>query len=415
MVKILFILLVCYMPIIGKYLPATNFGAGIPDLGPVRLTSYLLIFVFAMESAVIKQTKIFYKWIGFIIVYTIVVLASVSWSNYSYSFSVINRIFDTVIVPLIIAIIALNLFSKSEDNIDTYIKNIIIASFILSLMGVLQMLLGGPQNAGNVGLFATSGADQRSTATFANPNTLAIFLVLTIPCLIYAMEKQLVPTIFGKIISASIVGGIICTISRKGAATAILAFCLYYFLKGRFKKIVVTGFVVLVLASILSGYVFISQRFSEDKLDKHFAGKWVMTVAGFEMYKESPLIGLGYNGYFENFGRYFPWSIKDKYDAHNIFITALANFGLLGFIPFLGILLYPLFYSKKIIRENRIANNAENCCNMAIICISSVIPFMVNGWFAGGLINRFSVIILLYSNIALVFASDQHGYSAEEG
>lgn len=410
MVRTLYILLVCYMPIIGKYLPSTNFGSGIPDLGPVRMTSYLLIFIFVFESVVVKQTKVFSKWIFFISLYLIFVLASVSWSKYSYTFGVINDIFNTVMIPLIIAIIAINLFSKSKNNIDAYIKNIIITSFILSLMSLSQMFLGG------LGLFPTLGAEGRSTATFANPNILAIFLVLTIPCLIYAIEEKMIPRIFGRVLVASTVGGIICTVSRKGMITCILAFSIYYFLKGKFKQNIAIVFVVLVLLVILSGIPVVSERFSQDRLDKQVTGKWAMAYAGIQMFKKSPLIGLGYKGYYENFGKYFPWSPKHKYDAHNMYITNLANFGIVGFILFLGILLYPIFVSKKIIRQGRIAHNIENdVYNLAIICISSVIPYMVNGFWGGGVFHNFSILILLYTNIALVFAIDQDSSFCKEG
>ena len=40
---------------------------------------------------------------------------------------------------------------------------------------------------------AKFGHEVRATAgTLRNPNALAIFLVLTIPCVIYAMEKQII-------------------------------------------------------------------------------------------------------------------------------------------------------------------------------------------------------------------------------
>jgi O-antigen ligase len=220
--------------------------------------------------------------------------------------------------------------------------------------------------------------------------------------MVYATEKQMLPKILIWVLSASVAGGIICTISRKGMATGILSFSLYYYLKGKVRKIFALGVVVIILTLILSGYAIISGRFNRESLSQQFAGKWAMTYAGLQMYKESPLIGKGYKGYYDNYGRYFPWSYKTKYDAHNIFITALTNYGLLGFIPFLGILFYPLFFSKKIIRNNSIENNTGSYKDMAIICISSVIPFMINGWFAGGLFYSTPIILLLYTNIALV-------------
>ena len=129
------------MPILDNYLPKTDFGPGIPDIGPVRLFSYLLVIAFGIETAIKKQTKFFSKWIGIISVFSIIVLASVSWSNYSYTTAVIQDIFNAVMIPLIIVIIGLNLFAES-DNIDAYIKNLLVAAFILSLISIYQMLFG---------------------------------------------------------------------------------------------------------------------------------------------------------------------------------------------------------------------------------------------------------------------------------
>ena len=230
--------------------------------------------------------------------------------------------------------------------------------------------------------------------------------MLTIPCLIYAVEKQIVSKRIGWVLSVSIVGGILCTVSRKGMATGIVAFCLYYFYKRKFKKVFAMGIVVVLLTILLSGYAVISGRFSQENLEKNFAGKWVMTVVGFQMYKQSPLIGLGWKGYYDNFGKYFPWSGRDKYDAHNIFITALTNYGLIGFIPFLGIFLYPLSVARKTLKIENDGNLDSTSKDLAIVCISSIIPFMLSGWFAGGLFYSPVVIVLLYTNISLFLSGN---------
>ena len=393
------------MPILDAYLPKTDFGPGIPDIGPIRIFSYLLLVAFGIETAIKRQTKFYSKWIGIIGFFSIVVLASVSWSNYSYTFSVIQVIFESVLIPLGMVIIGLNLFSE-KANIDAYIKNILIAAFILSLISIYQFLASGAMNIGNIAQTERFGLEYRSTGSMNNPNALAIFLVLIIPCIIYAVERQLVPKKIGWFLSASLVVGIICTVSRKGMATCILAFGIYYFLKGKTKKVFALGFVVVLLTVFLSGYALISGRFSGDALEKHFAGKWVMTYAGWQMYKESPLIGLGYNGYYENFNRYFPWSSKNKYDAHNIFITALTNYGLIGFIPFLGIFLYPLAVARKALKIENSGNLDTESNDLAIVCISSIIPFMLNGWFAGNLFYNQTTVVLLYTNISIFLSGN---------
>lgn len=399
--KTFYILLVCYMPILDKYLPKTDFGPGIPDIGPVRVLSYLLIAAFFARTAQKGQIKLFPKWITFIFIYIVIVLASVSWSNYSYTIELIQTIFETTLIPIIIAIIGLNLFNE-RDNIDAYIKNIMLASLILSLMSIYHLLSMGLIDTWNVVSAAKFGKEVRSTAgTLRNPNALAIFLVLTIPCILYAVEKQMIPKKIGWVVSAFVVGGIICTISRKGVATGILAFCLYYFLKGQYKKIVAFGFVVVALTLFLSGFAFISARFNQDTMDHQLTEKWDMAKAGLQMYKKSPLIGLGWKGYYDRFGKYFPHSKKLNYDAHNIFITALTNYGLIGFIPFLGIFLYPLFAAWKALKVN---DNKQK--DLAIVCISSIIPFMVNGWYAGGLFYLPMHVVLLYTNISIFLSQD---------
>ena len=181
MMKNLYILLVCYMPILDDYLPRTNFGPGIPDVGPVRFFSYLILFAFGIETAIKKQNKFYSKWIVIISIFSIIILASVSWSNYSYSPTVIQDIFNSVLIPLMIAIIGSNIFLEKE-NTDAYIKNIMVASFILSLINIYQLIFGNSMVSG----------DLRSTGTLGNPNASAIFLVLSIPCLIYAVEEKIV-------------------------------------------------------------------------------------------------------------------------------------------------------------------------------------------------------------------------------
>ena len=49
--------------------------------------------------------------------------------------------------------------------------------------------------------------------------------------------------------------------------------------------------------------------------------------------------------------------------------------------------------------------NKEHSRDMAVICISSVVPFMLSAYFAGGLFAQWPLIFILYTNIALVLAA----------
>jgi len=248
--------------------------------------------------------------------------------------------------------------------------------------------------------------DIRAAGTYGNPNRLAIAIVLTIPCLIYAMEKKIISEKIGWIYSVSVVTGIICTVSRKGIIAMVLCYMLYYFLRKNYRRVVTLLIVFAMLAAVVSGYSVVTQRFEKEEFLHQLGVKWEMTKAGGRMFATSPLVGLGYKGYYQNFGRFFPNAFKEKYDAHNIFITAIANYGLLGIFPFLMIFLYPLMKAIRILRRHDPRSRNIHSVNMAILCLTTVIPFMVMGWYAGGLFYSYYAVALLYTNVSMVLAYD---------
>lgn len=391
MLVALFIVVICYVPIVDGYIPRTNFGPSIPDIGAGRLTNYLLFLVFIVDFAVTKRGKLLDKWTGILVIFLTIVLLSVSWSNYPYNGLTLQNIFNTVFIPIFLSLVAMNLFRDKHNSI-LYVRHITIASFLLSLTAIAEMslkVLAGEESF-------------RATGVFENPNGLAIFLVLAVPCILYAREKHLVSTGLLKVLPWGVVVAILCTVSRKGIITMFLTYILYSQLKNQRRKVFFCLVVASMLAVGLSGFTIISGRFRCDEIQRQVEGKWNMTKAGWMMFKTSPFIGLGYKGYYDNFGKYFPWSTHQNYDAHNIFITALSNYGLVGAIPFMGIFVYPLFSAIRTVRRRQINSVDDDYSkDMAIVCICSVISFAIMGWAAGGLFYSDVIVPLLYSNIAL--------------
>ena len=111
----------------------------------------------------------------------------------------------------------------------------------------------------------------------------------------------------------------------------------------------------------------------------------------------------GYKGYYENFGKYFPYSPERKYDAHNEYVTALANYGILGFIPFMLIFLYPLFYAFKNLKYSGLQKE------MAILGIAVIIPFMLNIAFAGTAFYQQVLTSLFYTHTSFIFIKERNG------
>ncbi len=392
MVLVLYIVLICYLAMFNDFLPKTEFGTGIPDIDFFRATSYLLLLGCMFHWSIKKDIRFFNRWIISILIFYTIVFASITWSNFSYDVAILRHLFDTTFIPFFIALVGINLFKKQE-NVKIYILNIIIAAFILSIVSVIQM-----------GYELSKGADElRATGTFTNPNRLAIMLVLTIPCLLYAKENLRIPKIIWWIVTIAVISGIISSVSRKGIITMILCFGLYHLLKRNYRKVIYTFILFAAISGVLSGVSIVSGRFERTSFTGAFESKWAMTEAGLRMFTTKPIIGLGFEGYKDHYREYFPGTHRLRYDAHNIFVTALANYGIIGFIGFMSIFLIPLIAAFKFIR-NKNENIDTHSSEMAIICLTSVIPFMVNGWFAGALFYSGIEVSLFYSNICLFLA-----------
>jgi len=366
---------------------------------------FTLIIAFVPYVLLIKRHfKLFNAWIFFIAFYGMVAIASVYWSTYSYDMKTMRELFRSVIVPLCISMFALNIFEEKQ-NVYSYIRHFIIASFLLSLVSIYQILSG-------VGVMTTDLGAARAVGTLNNPNALAIFLVLSIPCILYAIEKRMFPKMIGLIIAASVVAGVISTVSRKGIVTMVLAFFLYYLLQKKFKKVLVVGAIFVLISLMVSGYAMITDRFAEKALNKDFISKKNMAYAGWVLFKKSPLIGTGYRGYYENFWKSFPKQHLKKFDAHNMYVTALSDYGLIGFMPFIAIFIYPLLASFKDIRAKPHIGDVYTR-DMGIICIVSILPFMISGYFAGGLIYEYVYFSIIYSNAAIVLSGHNIDNSSE--
>jgi O-antigen ligase len=387
-------MLLCYTPILGKLIPATNFGAGIPDLDPLRALAYLLVMVFAFEYSVGGRAGIWHRWLGIMITYVLVVSMSPLWSPvYSYNPVVVQELFNSVILPMFVAAIALVLF-RSEDVVRRYCFHLAIASVILSVIALVQFVQGS----------SIINEQARSMATFNNPNLLAVYLVLSLAVVLYATDTKKIGARFGYVVQILLVLAMFTTISRKGLGTMGITFILYYWATKRKRNLALIATVIAVVAVFAAGVSQFSSRFKGDVLEHQFEGKASMAMAGIEMFTDSPLIGLGYRGYYENFGVYLPNGGRAKYDAHNEYVTALANYGLIGFGPFLAVFLFPLIWGWKRMRSLPPPAVREERLRV-LVGIISVVTFMMSQFYAGHLFYQNIVVFLLYANVALMLTT----------
>jgi O-antigen ligase len=313
------------------------------------------------------------------------VIVSLLWSKESYSAGNIRDLFFQIFVPFIFGYLA-TFYISNQAYRRNLVKHATFSSFILSTIAIINFVIHYDSNID----------EMRSAATLQNPNALAILLVTSIPLVLYGIQGKILNKRLACFYLTCIVLGVFSTISRKGIITAGVSFGLYFLAMRYYKAFFLYVVIITALIIVAVNIRPVAERFEQEELNVQVQGKWYMTLAGWEMFVKNPVIGLGYKGYNNEFGQYFKDSGKTKYDAHNSFITSLANYGLIGSIPFIGIFLLPLTKSLKSLlrcpgRDISLDERAKNATGIAI-----VIPFMVSAWFAGDLMYLAAITSVLY-------------------
>ena len=396
-----FILLLCYIPIIDVFIPKTNFGRNIPDLDAVRVTSYLLILFFCIECSIFKKIRIKNPWIIIIFIFVVIKALSPIWSISSpYSMHILQEVFNSAILPFLIAFVAINILNMRQ-NIQKYLQHLVFSAFILSILAIIQQLFD----------LSTFFGVTRASATMNNPNLLAIYLVAALPGLLYLHKIKAISRSMSGLYLLTILSGVLSTVSRKGIIGVILCFFLFFLLQKQYKKLLFSCLAFAMIALLLSGYAVITQRFAGSEIKRQLTGKWSMTVAGLSMFKDHPIIGNGYNGYYNRFSEFFPRNSRKNYDAHNEFVTALANYGIIGFFFFSLIFVYPLKFALVRVKPSPLRDQTELQSDLAIVSICTIIPFMFSAFYAGYLFSQVVVVFIFYANTAILFCSTMNAPS----
>lgn len=394
--SVLLIVAVMYVPLINPLMPKNTFGEGIPDFDLQRLTLIGMALLVAVKA--IGQPGFLYwnSWLRWLIVFGIIVLASPLWAKgHPYTVTLFSDMATNVILPFLVAVVAIAILGN-EVPLRRYCLHAVIIMNIMALMAIYQMFMKTS--------FSESG-ELRSAATLGNSNLLAIYLVLLQPIVLYATEVRVIPKWLGYLTLAIFTVGLLTTISRKGIVTGVITFEIFFFLTRRYRQMMLSLALIVIIAIVASGYANITSRFEGAEIEKNIASRSAMVNAGLEMFKASPLFGLGYNGYHDNFYKYFKTKeYKKKYDAHNEYVTALVNFGLIGFLFFVLIFVVPLRKGWQLFRIYRCHYMGHEVMRV-MIGITSIISFMLSQYFAGAVYFQGPyVVCLLFANIGLMLA-----------
>ena len=216
----------------------------------------------------------------------------------------------------------------------------------------------------------------------------------------YVIRNKIVSRKVGICILVIVSVGVLSTVSRKGVVTMIMSYFFYFVLTKQFKITIL----LIILLSISAMFVMkekkIAVRFQSEEISKQLTGRSRVIPIGIKLLKGNWLFGRGYKGFY-NYG--VGIFLNKKYDPHNNFITALVDYGLLGFFLFINIFIIPLYRSLRNLSKEELPEDPKL---KGIVAISVIVPFIFNAFFAGGLMYMQFVTSILYTYFVIFAFSE---------
>lgn len=347
---------------------------------------WIILFIFVLfEFLIVKFNKLTFKFDGidykfFIILFSIFALFF-SFFSINIKISLFKSI--TFILLIFFSLIIIPEFTKDYKNKLYLLK---ILKFILSTMIIINTIVFIISPHWSYKTFIV-----RFQGIFSNPNTLGMFLFVSLPVFVYfflSSNKKL-----EKIVNFTFILLIfmlaIFTFSR-AALLGMLIFMMVilFYLKKRLFKIIFLTSIVLLVVLFNSPTLMELFRLSEDP----FTYRDRIWQIGLENFSESKIIGKGYGTTQQIMSNKF---ILKKYDVseyhlgkhfHNIYVEILCETGLIGLLLFV---IFLISTSCKFIKKIKTSKNEEQI--FAISVYSLFIGVIVHGFFESMLLSAGNV------------------------
>ncbi|MBL8100206.1 MAG: O-antigen ligase family protein [Anaerolineales bacterium] len=358
----------------------------------------------------------------FLILYLIAV--SASYLTATDKDLTMERIVDLVkdIVIMYCILFCLRSFKEWKNAIT-----IIIALIVgLCLFGVYQMATGDFEQD----FFGLSyvDVDDRLSGPINEPNMWGQVIVFVLPFVIFGFLRSDVKGKFVyAIVFALLIFELLNTYSRGGylAFFVIIFLIMFFFTRINFLLIgTVVGLLILALPFVPPAYaerfqtltIFTSNPQTGIYEEGSFRGRTSEIMAGFEMFSDHPIVGIGAANYALNYQKYAQIigieTRTEQREAHSLYVEIMAETGILGIISFSGFLL-ALFRGLSNIKSNlmRTRYYAEASTYISAVQVS-LISYLFASLFLHGAFLRFFWIL---SALAMALIQILHELINEQG
>ncbi|WP_185970881.1 O-antigen ligase family protein [Alkalicoccobacillus porphyridii] len=248
-------------------------------------------------------------------------------------------------IPLFVLYIMFK-FMNSVDKYKTTIKYTVIGSFLSCIYGVYEFIIKQldlgfgyllPGHANEILYFE---GFNRLSGTFGEPGYFAGFIVISLILTLHSRSLKIFRQPFIICLLLVQIFCLVMTFSTVGMLSLILVlFILSLF---RFKEQTIIILVPLAIFLFLVLQIEIINDVVSKPLNSESASsvdRSATAVAGFNMFLDYPILGIGPGNFGLLFNEYMPtWGIPNVNEAiaNNVYVDLLSSYGVLGLILILG-------------------------------------------------------------------------------
>ena len=368
---------ICFIPLIvrnGYFFPYI-----VPKTLAFRITIEVIFLAF-LGLAVIKKEyrpKLNLVLVLFFVYITAVFLSSILGGSFYYSFWSNNERSEglLLLLHLFLFLVVLTGFLRRLKDWLIIFETFFISGLLVSLVALGQYF--------NLSWVLGSSGGIRLASTIGNAGYVAGYLIFNIFfglfLFFFRKNKYLRGYYLLSIILQMFI--VLNTLSRGGmlalafALAVFVGYLVFFYLESN-KLVRNTGIIILLLTILLAGLVFFNRqanwvknnpvldRIASISVEATTAQNRLMTwQSAYQGFKEKPILGYGYENFYQVFDKYFNPKIYRHvgsvvwFDrAHNIIFDRLITGGLIGLFLYLSLLFLPLYYLWKFFRQNKTAS-----------------------------------------------------------
>ncbi len=319
------------------------------------------------------------------------------------------------------------LYSFLPPYLDEKQRNRIITTSLLS--GFLVSIYGILEHFGIDKNLWVQDVQSRVFSTIGQPNWLAAYLAILLSFSIYKFQKSLnkLSATYYLLLTTCCYLALLFTKSKSGILATIISLALFFififFRKNSPKKLLIINYSLLIILSLIinnpiKDLIFPQNlEFKNSTLEINNLNitssediRKIVWKGSFDLFKKFPILGTGV----ETFAYSYYWTrpvehnLTSEWDflynkAHNEYLNYLATTGLVGFIPYILLILAVLFLLLK----NSIKNSTLDIRNLSLALFSSYVSILITNGF-GFSVVIVSIYFFLFPTLVYDYDQSQH-------